>query len=188
MSKPRDSKEKGKHCLSAIASRPSSSGKANLQRKISYPRLLLLLLLSILAISTFQSGWASTSDQAKAAAVAENFINSYVQAIPSFDGYMGAVAWVKRSPLASPDFKKRLEDLYRNALREDPEFGYGADAVLGAQDYPDGFKVTSVRIDGNKAIVDLLGTEPFEMKLRMILIRHKDTWLVEASGDLVELQ
>ncbi|MCS7008344.1 MAG: hypothetical protein NZL93_00215 [Chthoniobacterales bacterium] len=66
--------------------------------------------------------------------MAEKFINAYVQAIPSFDGPLCAVAWVKRHPLASPNFKKRLEDLYRKALREDPEGGYGFDAVLGAQD------------------------------------------------------
>jgi hypothetical protein len=129
---------------------------------------------------------ADSPEQKKAATVAEKFINAYVQAIPSFDGYLGAVAWVKRNPLASPDFKKGLEELYRQALREDPEFGYGADAVLGAQDYPDGFKAKSVRINGDWVTVDLQGTQPFPMPLRMVLIRHKDSWLVEASGDLVE--
>ena len=148
--------------------------------------LTIVIFLVLLAVLTPVSSTTASTDQTQAATVAETFINAYVQAIPGFDGYMGAVAWVKRNPLASPNFKKRLEDLYRQALREDPELGYGADAVLGAQDYPDGFKVQSVQVDGNKAIVDLLGTEPFEMKLRMILLRNKGSWLVEASGDLVE--
>ena len=148
--------------------------------------LAFLIAFIFSAILSPAHAGADSPEQKKAAAVAENFINAYVEAIPSFDGYLGAVAWVKRNPLASQDFKKRLEELYRQALREDPGFGYGADAVLGAQDYPDGFKVTSTRIDGNQAHLELEGTTPFPSTLRMILIRHKDSWLVEASGDLVE--
>lgn len=151
------------------------------------PRLLaLILFLAFLAVLNPMNAAAGSPDQTKAAAVAEKFINAYVQAIPSFDGYLGAVAWVKRNPLASPNFKKRLENLYRQALCEDPENGYGADAVLGAQDYPDGFQTKSIRINGDRATLELVGTQPFPMPLRMILTRHKDSWLVEASGDLVE--
>lgn len=98
---------------------------------------------------------------------------------------MGAAAWVKRNPLASPNFKKRLEDLYREALREDPKIGYVAHAVLSGQDYADSFEVQSVRIDGGRATLALRGTIPFKMDLHMVLIRHKDSWLADASGDLV---
>jgi hypothetical protein len=152
----------------------------NLKLLASIPVLVFLANLTPLNAAP------NSSDQQNAAAVAEKFINAYVQAIPSFHGYMGAVAWVKKQPLASPNFKKLLEALYRQALREDPEIGYGADAVLGAQDYPDAFQVKSVGLNGDKATVDLVGTPPFPMPLRMILIRNNDSWLVDASGDLIE--
>ncbi|MFY8217267.1 MAG: hypothetical protein ACOVMP_11780 [Chthoniobacterales bacterium] len=153
---------------------------------MKYRFLSVVLLLNCLPIALLVGADGDSSEQKKAAAVAAEFINSYVKAIPQFESSMSGADWVKRSPLASPEFKKRLADLYRQALRDDPEMGYGADAVLGAQDYPDSFKVQSVRIDGDQAAVELLSTEPFEMELRMTLIRHEDSWLVDGSGDLVE--
>ena len=146
------------------------------------PCIALLLLAALNPVHAAPE----SPDSTKAVTVAEDFINSYIQAIPSFDGYMGAVAWVKGHALASPNFKKRLENLYRKALREDPELGYGADAVLGGQDHPEQYKVQSVRIEGDRALVDLIGKEPIPLKLRMILTRHNNSWMVEASGDLVE--
>lgn len=146
----------------------------------------LASLFLFLSMPYIQGTEPNAPDQEKAGAVATEFINAYIQAIPQFDGYMGAATWVNRSPLASENFKKRLEALYRKALQEDPEFGYGADAVLGAQDFPDAFAVQSVRIDGDRATIELKGTTPFPSILRMILIRDKDSWLVEASGDLIE--
>jgi hypothetical protein len=116
--------------------------------------------------------------------VAAEFINAYVKAIPEFDGYLGAVAWVKKHPLASADFKLRLEERYRKALEDDPEMGYGSDAVLSAQDYPDAYKVESVRITGDRAFIELQGVPPVPLPLRMILIRDGESWLVDGSGDL----
>jgi len=132
--------------------------------------------------------WASSTpdDADKAGAVAVEFINAYVKAIPGFDGYLGAVDWVKNHPLASDDFKQRLEALYRKSLEDDPEMGYGADAVLSAQDYPDAYAVESVHITGEKAVVGLRGVAPVSANLRVILIRAGDSWLVDASGDLAE--
>lgn len=149
--------------------------------------LSILLALLATAILPPTAALANTaSDQKKAAEVAEKFINSYVRATERFQDYMAAVNWVKRNPLASPNFKKRLEQLYLEALREEPEIGYGSDAVVGGQDSPINYKAQSVKIRGNRAFVVLLGTVPFTASLRVILVRHKNSWLVEASGDLIE--
>lgn len=125
-----------------------------------------------------------SGDEVKAAQVATSFINGYVQAIPRFKDERAAITWVQRSPLASANFKKNLETLYRGARRDDPEMGYGADAVVGGQDYPTAYEIKTVRVAGDRAEVHLVGVQPNPMPLRMVLIRHRDSWLVEGSGDL----
>ncbi|GAB4173561.1 MAG: hypothetical protein Fur0032_13200 [Terrimicrobiaceae bacterium] len=148
--------------------------------------LALSLTLLICLLIPLQSQAADPSaDRDAAAAVAAEFLNSYILAIPSFQGSMDAARWVEKSRLATPDFKKRLSELYRRALKEDPELGYGADAVLGAQDYPESFRVHKISIQNGMATAVLRGTRPFEMDVPMVLIREGNSWLVDGSGDLV---
>lgn len=145
---------------------------------------LFSLLISLLIPLQSQAAGPS-ADRDAAAAVATEFLNAYVRAIPSFNDQMDAARWVQKSRLATPGFKKRLSDLYRKALKDDPELGYGADAVLGAQDYPDSFRVHEITIQDGTATVLMRGIQPFEMDVPMVLIRSGDSWLVDASGDLV---
>jgi hypothetical protein len=121
----------------------------------------------------------------KAGAVASDFFNAYVKAIPTLDGYKATITWVKKNPLASPAYKAAVEKIYMDALRQDPEMGYGADALLGAQDYPDGFRIKQSRASGDRAVVDLIGVDPFPMPLRVTLIKQDDKWLVDGSGDIL---
>ncbi len=143
-------------------------------------RLLSLLFLPVAAAKD------PTETQAAASAVAQEFFNAYVLALPTLDGYEGVIAWVRKNPLASAHFQTALQTLYRDALREDPELGYGADAILGAQDYPEAFEVKSVKVDGNQAMVELVGRAPFPLPVRALLKKEHGQWLVEASGDLLQ--
>ena len=60
---------------------------------------------------------------------AEQFINDYLST--PHGGYKEVIAWVNQRPDVFPFFKERLGKLYSDALRQDPECGYGADAVMG---------------------------------------------------------
>ncbi len=151
-------------------------------------RLGLVAFGAVLLVFGAEQARSSSEDGDKAGAVAAEFINAYVKAISKFDGYLEAVAWVRKHPLASPSFKQRLEELYRKALEDDPEMGYGSDAVLSAQDFPDAYTVESVRVQGDRAVVELKGVPPVPLPLRMILIRDGESWLVDGSGDLAKAE
>lgn len=117
--------------------------------------------------------------------VAMEFINAYaaVSRQPGGDPR----AFVQGSPVVTERFKRALAKLYGDALKEDPEFGYGADAVIGGQDCPDRFRVKTSMVDGDRARVVLIGVEPpnFPMEVKVDLVRADGRWLIDASGDLV---
>lgn len=116
--------------------------------------------------------------------VALEFINAHVAA-PG--GYEEVIARVEANPNVTERFKQALAKLYRDALKQDPELGYGADAVISGQDSPDRFRVKSRRIHGGRARVVLIGAEPpnFPMEVKVDLVREDGRWLIDSSGDLV---
>ncbi len=121
----------------------------------------------------------------EAARVAETFLNDYVRASAKFsDSYESAIAWVKRNPRTAPAFRTALEKLYRDASKKDPELGYGADAIVGGQDFPDRFTVAESRVSGIHAYVVLTGPPSFPMKVPVRLIAVNEQWKVDGSGDL----
>ena len=133
---------------------------------------------------------AQPQDERKiASGVAVEFINAYVAAIPGFDsGHESAIKWVSKRKDVTDRFKTALAKLYRDALKADPEMGYGADAVLSAQDFPDSFRLKSAKVDPKKgiAMVVLVGEAPMDMDLKMKLVNQEGTWLVDGSGDLMK--
>jgi hypothetical protein len=127
--------------------------------------------------------FAESGDEAAAGKVAVNFINSHVSELV---GYEETIARVETSPLVTDRYKQALAKLYRDALKEDPEMGYGADAVIGGQDCPESFRVKSSSVEDGRARVVLIGEDPaFPMEVRVDLIREDGKWLVDASGALV---
>ena len=141
-------------------------------------RLLLVLLL--VAISDLH---ALSPRPADPSPVALRFINEHVAAVP---GHEETIARVQASKLATERYKEALTKLYRDALKKDPEYGYGADAVMGGQDFPDRFRVKSSKVDGDRARVVLIGVDPrFPMEVKVDLVREDGRWLVDASGDLI---
>ncbi len=142
-----------------------------------------LFLLIFPALVTIQAGSVPADE---ASQVALKFINGYVKASPGFtDGYESAIAWVAKSPLATDSYKSALAKLYRDGLKRDPEAGYGSDAVLGGQDFPDVFHVKKSRASEAKATVILSGDASFPMEVRVLLVRSDGHWLVDGSGDLI---
>jgi hypothetical protein len=142
---------------------------------------LFVLLFPALAIVH-----AGSAPGDEASRVALEFINGYVKASPGFsDGYESAIAWVAKSPLANSSYKSALAKLYRDALKKDPEAGYGSDAVLGGQDFPEVLHVKKARATGDKAMVILSGDASFPMEVRVLLVKTDGRWLVDGSGDLI---
>ena len=126
---------------------------------------------------------AENADEAAAGKVAAEFINAHVAELV---GYEETIARVEASPLVTDHYKQALAKLYRDALKEDPEMGYGADAVIGGQDCPDSFRVKSSSVEDSRARVVLIGEDPaFPMEVKVDLVLEDGQWLVDASGALV---
>ena len=141
-------------------------------------RLLLILLL--VAVSDLH---ALSPRPADPVPVALRFIHEHVAAVP---GYEETIARMQASKLVTERYKEALTKLYRDALKKDPEYGYGADAVMGGQDFPDRFRVKSSKVDGDRARVVLIGEDSrFPMEVKVDLVRKDGRWLVDASGDLI---
>lgn len=116
--------------------------------------------------------------------VALQFINDHVS---SPLGYEETIARVEASPLVTEHYKKALTKLYRDALKKEPEYGYGADAVIGGQESPERFRLKSSKTEGDRAFVVLIGEDAdFPMEVKVELVREDGRWLVDASGDLIK--
>jgi hypothetical protein len=147
-----------------------------------FPRILFSVMC---ALSAANPVWAAESAEDAAGKVAMDFINAHV-AEPV--GYEETIARVEASPLVTARYKSALAKLYRDALKEEPDLGYGADAVIGGQDNPDRFRVKSCQVADARARVVLVGADPpdFPMEVKVDLVRENGRWLVDASGDLVK--
>ena len=146
-------------------------------------------LAPLFALALLSTLRAASPDSEAAGAVAEKFINTYLTASANFtEGYESTIAWVGKSKLVTKDYETAITKLYRDALQDDPEMGYGADAVISGQDYPDaGFKVKTVKVDGDQARVILTSKDKeFPMEIPVVTVKQGDTWLVDQSGDLVK--
>jgi hypothetical protein len=143
---------------------------------------ILSLLCAFSMLPAAQSSPAEP-DQSDPGGVAAAFINAHISAEP---GYEETIARVSASPLVTERYKLTLTKLYRDALAKDPDYGYGADAVVGGQDAPGRFRVKSTTVDGDRARVVLVGEDPgFPMEVKVDMVREGERWLVDASGDLV---
>lgn len=149
---------------------------------ISFCHPVAFVVLSLFPVP----GFLLAAEPASAAAgkVAAEFINAHVSSPP---GYEETIARVEASPLVTERYRKALAKLYREALKEAPDYGYGADAVVGGQDFPDRFRVKTSEVTGEHARVLLVGEDPgFPMEVKVELVLEDGRWLVDASGDLIK--
>ena len=145
---------------------------------------LTAFALSILMGIGQLSAAEQDEDAGAAGRVAADFINEHISSPP---GYEETIARVEASPLVTERYKTALTKLYRDALKEAPDYGYGADAVVGGQEHPDRMRVKTSKVEGDRARVVLIGEEAsFPMEVKVDLVRQDGRWLVDASGDLIE--
>lgn len=145
-------------------------------------------LVVLIAALCFVLALDAEADSVGPKEVAQTFIDSYVNAISGDNvGYQAGLALVKSSPHTSEKFKKSLANLYSDALKSDPEMGYGADAVISGQDFPDaGFRVERVKMKGDTARATAKSRDKqFPMDVVMSLVRVDGIWKVDAAGDLL---
>lgn len=144
---------------------------------------LLLSLLLVLAASQILVG-GENAEARKAGKAAMDFVTAYLKATEHITGYKETIAWVKKSPLVTSDYKTALEKLYKDAWRKDPEYGYGADAILSSQDNPESYSIDRVKAKGGSAWVELAGHPNYQGLLKVGLVRQDGNWLVNSSGDV----
>lgn len=115
--------------------------------------------------------------------VAQKFINAHVA---RSDGYEETIAWVESNPRVTKRFQQNLAKLYREALAEDPNFGHGADAIIGGQDAADSYQVENCVVKADRARVLLAGRPPYSsLKIHVELVLVGGRWMVDGSGDLL---
>lgn len=132
----------------------------------------------------FTATVALADDQADITATVQRFYDAYVKQLPKENGYEGTIAWVNKSSRVTAEYKTALASLYRDALKKDPEYGFGADAVIAGNDWPDsGFAVRRVWLDGPRAFVFLSSRNPGDAHtVNVRVVKRDGKWLIDGSG------
>jgi hypothetical protein len=117
---------------------------------------------------------------------AEQFINDYLST--PHGSYQAVIAWVNKRPDVFPFFKERLARLYSDALRQDPECGYGADAVMGGiEEIGTKYKTVDTFYRRAHIRVTLQAVAPAGCKHQVDVVMIQDDdgiWKVHSSGDI----
>ena len=117
---------------------------------------------------------------------AEQFINDYLST--PHGSYQAVIAWVNKRPDVFPIFKERLAKLYLVALEQDPECGYGADAVMaGIEEIGTKYKTVDTFYRRAHIRVTLQAVAPAGCKhhVDVVMIQDDDgIWKVHSSGDI----
>ena len=117
---------------------------------------------------------------------AEQFINDYLST--PHGSYKAVIAWVNKRPDVFPIFKERLAKLYLDALKQDPECGYGADAVMaGIEEIGTKYKTVDTFYRRAHIRVTLQAVAPAGCKhhVDVVMIQDDDgIWKVHSSGDI----
>ena len=117
---------------------------------------------------------------------AEQFINDYLST--PHGGYKEVIAWVNQRPDVFPFFKERLAKVYSDALRQDPECGYGADAVMaGIEEIGTKYKTvdTFYRRAHIRVTLQALAPAGSKHQVDVVMIQDDDgIWKVHSSGDI----
>lgn len=136
-------------------------------------RFLILAIGLFFALFTF-----AADDKGTPGEVAQAFIDSYIQ-----DANRGRDSDPKKLIQNSPYLTAGLKKAHAKIYAEDV---VDADPILNAQDYPDkGFKVTVVKIEGEKAQITYAAREEGwdqALKAQMVLLKGK--WLIARIGSL----
>ena len=117
---------------------------------------------------------------------AEQFINDYLST--PHGSYQAVIAWVNKRQDVFPIFKERLAKLYLDALKEDHEVGYGADAILaGIEELGTKYKTVDTFYGRAHITITLQAVAPAGCKHQVGVVMMEDDdgkWKVRSSGDL----
>jgi hypothetical protein len=117
---------------------------------------------------------------------AEQFINDYLST--PHGSYQAVIAWVNKRPDVFPIFKERLAKLYLDALKQDPECGYGADAILaGIEELGTKYKAVDTFYGRAHITVTLQAVAPAGCKHQVEVVMMEDDdgkWKVQSCGDV----
>jgi len=126
------------------------------------------------------------TDGRNAGIAAAKFINDYCAA--TFADQRQVIAWVGKRKDVFPIYKERLSKLYLDALKQDPEVGYGADAILSTvEDGGSKYRVIDTFYGRAHITLTLQATAPADCKyqVRVVMMQDEDgKWKVRSSGDL----
>jgi hypothetical protein len=126
------------------------------------------------------------TDGRNAGIAAAKFINDYCAA--TFADQRQVIAWAGKRKDVFPIYKERLSKLYLDALKQDPEVGYGADAILSTvEDGGSKYRVVDTFFGRAHITLTLQATAPADCKhqVRVVMMQDEDgKWRVRSSGDL----
>jgi hypothetical protein len=126
------------------------------------------------------------TDGRNAGIAAAQFINDYLST--PHGSYQAVIGWVNKRPDVFPIFKERLAKLYLDALKQDPECGYGADAILaGIEELGTKYKAVDTFYGRAHITVTLQAVAPAGCKHQVEVVMMEDDdgkWKVQSCGDV----
>lgn len=145
--------------------------------RFAYSAGMKHLLLAALGLFVVSFSFAADS-QGTPGEVAQAFMDSYIEDA-NRAGKSDPEKLIQNSPYVTTGLKKAHAKVFKQELVD-------ADPILNAQDFPEkGFKVTKVKIDGEKAQITYAAREEGwdqTIKAQMVLVKGK--WLIAHIGSL----
>ena len=145
-------------------------------------------ITSIILSIALGTACALADDQAdikNASFAAEKFINDYLST--NLGSYQAVIKWVNQRKDVFPIFKERLAKLYMDALKQDPEVGYGADAILSGIEYiGTKYRVVDTFYGRAHITVTLRAIAPAGCthQVDVVMMEDNGRWLVQSCGDI----
>jgi hypothetical protein len=125
------------------------------------------------------------ADGRNAGIAAAKFINDYCAT--TFADQRQVLAWVDKRLDVFLIYKERLSKIYMDALKQDPEVGCGADAILSTvEDGGTKYRVVDTFYGRAHITVTLQATAPAGCThvVKVVMMEDNGRWLVQSCGDV----
>lgn len=160
----------------------------NLKNTLKQTLILIIVLLTSCRDSNKTNNAHNTQITQETVSEKENkvknalaFINAYVKNVNKMNKAIGIMEWVNSNSLTTKSFKAELKRIMKEAYKQDPELGLGADPIFDAQDNPDkGFELETFNEKTHYLIVK--GKDWPAFKLTMKIAEENGNWLVDGCG------
>ncbi len=130
-------------------------------------------------------GQLRADDASDAGAAAQKFTDGYLHALNSTKAN-DTTGYLEKTPLVTRAYRKALAKFYADALKKDPGYGYGADAVIWGNSWPEsGYQVRRVWVTGPLAFVFLSTRNPEEtFAFEARLVKVDGRWVIDGTGQI----